>query len=111
MARLKTHPGTILREDYIKELGLHQSDLAAALDVNKGTLCRLVNERSDLTPELAIKISAVLGGSPENWMNLQTNYSLSKVKTQKLGSWRPRAAIRNNALVAVAGGSKQKGVA
>ena len=60
MIRIKTHPGAITREDYINGLGLQQSELAEALEVNKATLSRLVNERSDLTPELAIKLSRVL---------------------------------------------------
>ena len=111
MVRVKTHPGAIIREDYINELGLQQSELAEALDINKGTLSRLVNERSDLSPELAIKISAVLGGSPESWMNLQTNYSLSKVRAKKLKAWKPRVAVRKKRLVSIESGRQKKGAA
>lgn len=101
MVRIKTHPGAIIREDYINELGLQQSELADALDIDKATLSRLVNERSDLTPELAIKISQVLGGTPESWMNLQTNHSLSKAKAAKLADWRPRKVIKKGLLQGV----------
>ncbi|MEE4202627.1 MAG: HigA family addiction module antitoxin [Halieaceae bacterium] len=96
MVRIKTHPGAIIREDYLKPLGLQQSELASVLEVDKATLSRLVNERSDLTPELAIKISKVLGGTPESWMNLQTNFSLSKAN--ELADWRPSKVFKNNIL-------------
>jgi len=98
MVRIRTHPGAIIREEYINELGLQQSELADALEINKATLSRLVNERSDLTPELAIKISQVLGGSPESWMNLQTHHALSRVKAAKLGDWRPRKVVKSGLL-------------
>lgn len=98
MVRIRTHPGAIIREEYINELGLQQSELADALEINKATLSRLVNERSDLTPELAIKISQVLGGSPESWMNLQTHHALSRAKAVKLGDWRPRKVVKSGLL-------------
>lgn len=110
MNRIKTHPGAIIREDYIKELGLSQSELADALEVNKATLSRLVNEHSDLTPELAIKISRVLGGTAESWMNLQTSFSLSRVKGAKLAKWRPRKSVQDGTLKDT-GRQKQRGAA
>jgi addiction module HigA family antidote len=103
MMRIKTHPGAIIREDYIYGLGLQQSELADALEVNKGTLSRLVNERSDLTPELAIKLSKVLGGTAESWMNLQTNVAISRAKATALGSWRPKQAVTEGVLKAFKG--------
>lgn len=101
MVRIRTHPGAIIREDYINELGLQQSELAEALEVNKATLSRLVNERSDLTPELAIKISQVLGGTAESWMNLQTNHALSRAQAAKLGDWCPRKVVKGGVLQGV----------
>jgi len=103
MIRIKTHPGAIIREDYINGLGLQQSELADALEVNKATLSRLVNERSDLTPELAIKLSKVLGGTAESWMNLQTNFAISRAKAATLGSWRPKKAVTEGVLKAFKG--------
>ena len=93
MIRIKTHPGAIIREDYIIGLGLQQSELADALEVNKATLSRLVNERSDLTPELAIKLAQVLGGTAQSWMNLQTNFAISRAMAATLGSWRPKKTV------------------
>ena len=98
MIRIKTHPGAIIREDYIIGLGLQQSELADALEVNKATLSRLVNERSDLTPELAIKLAQVLGGTAQSWMNLQTNFAISRAMAANLGSWRPKKAVTEGVL-------------
>ena len=65
--------------------GIIDGDIVKKLQVPRKPLFRLL---SDLSPEMAIRLSAVLGGSPESWLRLQENYDLwkakEKVNTEKL---------------------------
>lgn len=82
------HPGEFLHDAYMEPLELSITKLAEKLDVSQSTLSRLVNKKSDLSYEMAIKISYVLGRTAESWMNVQMLYSLSesqkKTTTEKL---------------------------
>ena len=82
------HPGEILREDVIKANELTVTKAAMLLGVTRTTLSNILNEKSDISPEMCFRISAVFGGSPEIWANLQTKYNLAsiseKVKQFKL---------------------------
>lgn len=71
MKHRPTHPGEILREDFMPEYGLTVSDLAASLGVSRQTVNELVRERRALSPEMALRLSALFGNSPEFWLNLQ----------------------------------------
>lgn len=79
------HPGKIIREIYLEPFKekYSRSEIARRLNVSKSTFTRLVNEDSDITSEMAVRLSNVLGGSAESWINLQTSYNLSKA-TKKL---------------------------
>ena len=70
------HPGEILREMFIKERGLTITEVAEGLNVARGNLSAIVNERAGISPELAIKLSVAFGNSAEFWINLQKNYEL-----------------------------------
>jgi addiction module HigA family antidote len=72
--------GEIIKEIYIEELGLSQREIAKNLKVNFSTFNRLLNGKSNLTPQMAIKLSAVLGRSPESWLALQSQYSIWNAK-------------------------------
>lgn len=68
--------GEMIREGYIVPLGLNITKLASALDVSPSTLSRLLNGTSDLTFDMAVRLSHVLGRSVESWMNLQMPFSI-----------------------------------
>lgn len=70
-ARRPTHPGAILREDTLPEIGLSQTEFARILGVSPRTVGELLKERSRLTVDLAQRISLALGMSPEIWLRLQ----------------------------------------
>ena len=70
------HPGEILREMFIKERGLTITEVAEGLNVARGNLSAIVNERAGISPELAIKLSVAFGNTAEFWINLQKNYEL-----------------------------------
>lgn len=72
------HPGEMIT-DMMEELGIGIRELARALDVAASTVQRLVKMKIAVTPEMAIRLSIVLGGSPQFWLNLQDNHSLWQV--------------------------------
>ena len=74
--RKPTHPGEVLLEDVIKPLGLSITEAARDLGVNRKTLSALVNGKSGLTTEMAIRIAHATKTSPESWINMQTKLDL-----------------------------------
>jgi addiction module HigA family antidote len=66
-----THPGKFVEQDILKELGLTQTQLANALGVPRQTLSQLVNEQSDLSADMALRLSLFTQTTPEMWLNLQ----------------------------------------
>lgn len=71
-----SHPGAIIQEFYLDELGLTITDIAKAMEASPSTIGRIVQEKAAVTPDMAIKLSQVLSGSPASWIQLQTNYDL-----------------------------------
>ena len=73
-----THPGIILKEEFAVPLKLSQAMLARLLNTGIKTISELYNEKRGITPLMALKLANLLGTTPEFWMNLQSNYDLSK---------------------------------
>lgn len=73
------HPGELVK-DALDELKLSVRGLAKALDVAPSTVQRLVVCKSDVSPEMAIRLSAVIGSSAQFWLNLQYTYDLWQAK-------------------------------
>ena len=71
MKRRPTHPGEILREDFMPDYDLSVIGLASALGVSRQTVNELLRERRAVSPEMALRLSALFGNSPEFWLNLQ----------------------------------------
>jgi len=71
MRRRPTHPGEMLREDFLPDYGLTISGLADALGVSRQTVNELLRERRALSPEMALRLSRLFGNSPEFWLNAQ----------------------------------------
>jgi addiction module HigA family antidote len=74
------HPGEIIREVCIEPLNLTVTDTSAALGVTRKTLSALLNGRSGVSPEMALRLSKVFGRTPEGWLRLQLQYDLWKAK-------------------------------
>ncbi len=66
-----THPGAMLREDFLPDYGLTIGTLAAALGVSRQTINELLRERRALSPAMALRLSRLFGNSPEFWLNAQ----------------------------------------
>lgn len=76
------HPGEFLLEAFMKPFEVSAKEMAGALGVSQSTVSRITNKKADLTPEMAIRLSVVVGRSPESWLNMQNNYSLSKFMSE-----------------------------
>lgn len=66
-----THPGEMLREDFLPDYDLTVTSLAEALDVSRQTVNELLRERRALSPEMALRLGRLFGNSPEFWLNAQ----------------------------------------
>ena len=69
--RKPTHPGAVLREDVLPELGITQATLANHLGVSRLTVSDLLHEKRALTAEMAVRVANVIGGTPEGWFCMQ----------------------------------------
>ena len=81
--RQPTHPGKILREDFLLPLGLSQTELAEKLQITFRTVNEILNEKRGISPEMAVRLARFFGTSEELWLNLQDQYDLYKVKEKK----------------------------
>jgi len=68
----------------IEPLGLSITDAAAALGVTRTTLSELVNEKRGISPEMAVRLSKVFGGSAESWLVHQAQYDLVHVRSGRM---------------------------
>lgn len=69
--RRPTHPGAILREDVLLSLNMTQMELAERLGVSRRTVSQIIHEHRPITPDMAIRLAHLLGGTPESWLNMQ----------------------------------------
>lgn len=74
------HPGAYIKRVYLEPYSIGSNELSRRLKVSTGIVSRLINEKSGLSPEMALKLSKVLGRSPESWMLMQDNYELWQAK-------------------------------
>jgi len=70
------HPGEILREEYLKPLGLSANALALRLRVPATRISDILRERRGITPDTALRLARYFGTDAQSWMNLQTSYDL-----------------------------------
>ncbi len=74
------HPGESVRHDCLDPLGLSVAAGARALGVTRQTLNNLVNGKSGISPEMAIRLSKAFGSSPETWLGMQLGYDLAQAR-------------------------------
>jgi len=77
------HPGEIIREDVLPEVGLSVTGAAKALGVSRQMLHDILAERKPVSAVMCLKISRLLGSAPEFWMRLQADYDLKKAAQNK----------------------------
>ncbi|MDH5513880.1 MAG: HigA family addiction module antitoxin [Gammaproteobacteria bacterium] len=77
------HPGEVLRELCIEPLGLSITEAAEALGVSRKTLSAILNGRSGISPEMAVRLSLAFGTSSESWLNQQIQYDLWEAEKKR----------------------------
>ena len=70
------HPGEFIREVYLKPFDISSRQLASNLKVSPSTLSRLLTGNSGVSPEMSLRLSKVLGRTPESWLAMQGMYDL-----------------------------------
>ena len=82
-----THPGEMIREDFLPDYGLTVSSFAKALGVSRQTVNELLRERRAVSPEMALRLARLFGNTPEFWLNAQRAVDLwdaAKVAKKKI---------------------------
>jgi addiction module HigA family antidote len=82
--RPPTHPGEMLREEFLKPLKITQEELAGLIDMSFQTVNLLVNKHRDVTPNVALRLGRLFGVDPEFWLNLQARWDLYQ---QRQSAW------------------------
>jgi addiction module HigA family antidote len=100
MIRRPTHPGNIIKEDYLLPLSITIKDMADTLGVSRKTLSKIINERGAITPDMALRLSRAFDTTPGFWLNLQQNYDLWHAQTGS-GEWQkvkpfPQSMLHSN---------------
>ncbi len=85
LKRPPTHPGEVLKEDFLSPLGLTQVKLAKALKTSFRTINEILNEKRSISPDMALRLARYFGTTPDVWIGLQTDYDLywAKMKSKK----------------------------
>jgi len=73
-------PGEMLKEEFLAEYELSQSQLAKAVGISPNRIAEIVNNRRRITADTALRLGLYFGNSPEFWMNLQAHYDLKKAQ-------------------------------
>jgi len=76
LERRPTHPGEMLREEYMPDYNLTISELARRIGVSRQSVNELVHERRSLSTEMAVRLARLFNDSPESWINLQRNVDI-----------------------------------
>lgn len=81
--RITTHPGEVLREEFLIPLSISAHSLSMAIQVPASRISEIIKERRTVTADTALRLSKYFGTSAEFWTNLQTSYNLSVVAMEK----------------------------
>ena len=79
--REPTHPGEMLREEFLIPMGISQQELAAAIHVPYQQVNELVNLKRGITPSTALRLAKFFGMSADFWLTLQTRWDLFNIQT------------------------------
>ncbi len=80
--RVTTHPGEMLREEFLSPLSLSANKLALDLHVPVTRITEILHGRRGITADTALRLGRYFGMTAEFWMNLQKSYDLSKARTE-----------------------------
>ena len=92
MMKNHPHPGELLREDVLVELGLAVTEAADRLGMSRVALSRVLNGRAGISPDLAIRLERAGVSTARFWITLQANYDLSRAMQRKQPPVKPLRA-------------------
>ena len=81
--REPTHPGEMLRDEFLVPMNISQRDLANAIHVPYQHINELVNQKRRITPSTALRLAKFFGVSADFWLNLQVRRDLFKTQTME----------------------------
>jgi len=82
LRRVTTHPGEMLKEEFLVPLSISQNALAMKIRVPATRIGDIVHGKRSITPDTALRLARFFGNSPEFWLNLQLMHDLSKVRLE-----------------------------
>lgn len=77
------HPGDMLKNDYLDELGITAYKLALDIGVTESLISQIIHGKRSVTPDMAMRLSKYFGTSPEFWINYQNAYDLMELSRKK----------------------------
>ena len=80
MTRIRTHPGEILSEEFMRPLGLSARRLAEEIDVPPNRITEIIRGRRNVTADTAIRLGRRFGTTAQFWLNLQDAHDLSRAE-------------------------------
>jgi len=86
--REPTHPGEMLREEFLVPMHISQRDLADAIHVPYQRINELVNKKRGITPSTALRLAKFFGMSADFWLNMQMRWELFKAKNSEANALR-----------------------
>lgn len=90
------HPGRIVRHDCLEPLALSVTEGSRVLGVTRQALNNVVNEKSGVSPEMAIRLTKAFGGTPDAWVRMQAAYDLAQARRHEVDTqverYQPRPA-------------------
>jgi antitoxin HigA-1 len=93
MRPIRTHPGEVLREEFLIPTGMSARKLAEAIGVPPNRISDIVRERRGMTADTALRLGRYFGTDGRFWMNLQQSHDLSKAEAENdYSAIRQRAA-------------------
>lgn len=101
-----THPGEMVREDYLPDFNLTTASLATALGVSRQTVNELLLERRSVTPTMALRLSRLFGNTPTFWLNAQRTLDLweaEKKHREELERIQPLNAAQSDKVISNTG--------
>jgi len=97
ITRTPVHPGEMLREEFMKPLGISMNGLALELHVPVTRISQIVNERRGITADTALRLARHFGTSADFWMNIQKEYELILTRQKSLKTIEKQVRRRRDA--------------
>ncbi len=91
--RKPTHPGAILREDILPDLGISQTELARRLNVSRLTISELIHEKRALSADMAMRLAHLLNTTPESWLAMQQTLDLWTLQNKRSSEYKKIGSV------------------